>query len=295
MLGSGEGSQPSWSECFHSTQWVGQTVNSEVYVWMQKDLYTTLVQGFETKFWTLDPCLILGMGHNSHMHSQLATQLLFPSSLQYLEMSPSSSSTGTCTREWKPSAGLAVAAGAILDVHYAPAKLEGFLKMEQLPAERLDEMWGGNWHLLHHKKGMLTIVAASSAKAATNRKDAEVRHVTGATRDVDLDVDVAGQKAEGIGHGELKGSVSADSPSVDASPDHHTSKDSANEETVIKMIKGHKWVGKGLQFEVLWDDGDVTWEKQSNIEDCAALDEYLVFHKVADPLLLSKTRFVQQI
>lgn len=94
---------------------------------------------------------------------------------------------------------------------------------------------------------------------------------------------------------ELTIPVSADSPSVDASPDYHTSEDSANEETVIKMIKGHKWVGKGLQFEVLWDDGDVTWEKRSNIEDCAALDEYLVFHKVADPLLLAKTRFVRQI
>ncbi|KAE9386578.1 hypothetical protein BT96DRAFT_981685 [Gymnopus androsaceus JB14] len=162
--------------------------------------------------------------------------------------------------------------------------------------------------------------AEAAAKAAKRQAEKDARAaVTGRGRGRGCGRGRGQGRGRGIGHGRAQGNgvarrdihTTADTlfesaakyfeglSLVDDSSDsedseglnHHTSKDSANEETVIKMIKGHKWVGKGLQFEVLWDDGDVTWEKQSNIEDCAALDEYLVFHKVADPLLLSKTRF----
>lgn len=65
---------------------------------------------------------------------------------------------------------------------------------------------------------------------------------------------------------------------------------SDREETVIIKITGHKRVGKGMRFEVLWEDGDITWEKRSNIEDCTALDEYLLQYGVADPSDLPKTK-----
>ncbi|KAF5378694.1 hypothetical protein D9757_010747 [Collybiopsis confluens] len=68
-----------------------------------------------------------------------------------------------------------------------------------------------------------------------------------------------------------------------------------DKEMVINVIKGHRWAGRWLQFEVLWEDGDTTWEKLSNVEDCAALDKYLQFHGVRKPQELAKAQVVREI
>ncbi|KAF5356505.1 hypothetical protein D9757_014230 [Collybiopsis confluens] len=62
-------------------------------------------------------------------------------------------------------------------------------------------------------------------------------------------------------------------------------------EIEVKDIIGHRWKGKGLSFYVLWGDGDQTWEKLSGVNEWAALDEYLAFHKIDDPSQLSKQQF----
>ncbi|KAJ3883974.1 hypothetical protein GG344DRAFT_84827, partial [Lentinula edodes] len=42
------------------------------------------------------------------------------------------------------------------------------------------------------------------------------------------------------------------------------------EETKIRRITGHKWIGRGLRLLVEWDDDDITWEPFSNVENCLA-------------------------
>ncbi|KAJ3803904.1 hypothetical protein F5876DRAFT_71065 [Lentinula aff. lateritia] len=54
------------------------------------------------------------------------------------------------------------------------------------------------------------------------------------------------------------------------------------EETKIRRITGHKWIGRGLRLLVEWDDDDITWEPFSNVENCLAVDIYLEHHAVAD-------------
>ncbi|KIK53785.1 hypothetical protein GYMLUDRAFT_63563 [Collybiopsis luxurians FD-317 M1] len=60
--------------------------------------------------------------------------------------------------------------------------------------------------------------------------------------------------------------------------------------TVVEMIQAHKWVGRGLQFEVLWEDRDITWVKRSIVKDCAALDDHLKLHCVTNPSQLPKAK-----
>ncbi|KAJ3860905.1 hypothetical protein EV359DRAFT_84860 [Lentinula novae-zelandiae] len=54
------------------------------------------------------------------------------------------------------------------------------------------------------------------------------------------------------------------------------------EETKIRRITGHKWIGRGLRLLVEWDDDDITWELFCNVENCLAVDIYLEHHAVAD-------------
>lgn len=61
-----------------------------------------------------------------------------------------------------------------------------------------------------------------------------------------------------------------------------------DEETVIRKINGHRWYGKALKFEVIWEDDDITWEALANVNNCSALDIYLQHHALSDPLKLSK-------
>ncbi|KAJ7722234.1 hypothetical protein DFH07DRAFT_1007167 [Mycena maculata] len=71
-----------------------------------------------------------------------------------------------------------------------------------------------------------------------------------------------------------------------------TDEDSDSGDDVVS-INGHRWAGRrNLEFQVMWTDGDVTWEPLSNVNDCAAMDDYLVRHDVDDPLRLSKRKFL---
>ena len=67
--------------------------------------------------------------------------------------------------------------------------------------------------------------------------------------------------------------------------------DDAAGETVVEMINGHHWIGSNLRFMVKWADGDVTWEKLHDMNDCAAMDDYLSVLDVLDPLLLPRRRY----
>ncbi|KAJ7765456.1 hypothetical protein DFH07DRAFT_770164 [Mycena maculata] len=65
------------------------------------------------------------------------------------------------------------------------------------------------------------------------------------------------------------------------------------EETEIGRFNGHRWEARrNLQFQVVWTDGDVTWEPLSSVNDCAAMEDYLAHRDVDDPLLLSKRKFL---
>ncbi|KAJ3870598.1 hypothetical protein F5051DRAFT_434504, partial [Lentinula edodes] len=74
--------------------------------------------------------------------------------------------------------------------------------------------------------------------------------------------------------------------------DNGVSKEDEAVETAIRLILGHKWIGRGLKFMVEWVDDDVTWESLSNIKDCVALDDYLVHHGLAEPSKLSKKMYL---
>ncbi|KAF8172226.1 hypothetical protein K438DRAFT_1981677 [Mycena galopus ATCC 62051] len=66
----------------------------------------------------------------------------------------------------------------------------------------------------------------------------------------------------------------------------------SEEETGINSFNGHRWESRrNLQFQVLWTDGDVTWEPLFNVNDCAAMENYLAHCDVDDPLRLSKRKF----
>ncbi|KAJ7724727.1 hypothetical protein DFH07DRAFT_783203 [Mycena maculata] len=69
--------------------------------------------------------------------------------------------------------------------------------------------------------------------------------------------------------------------------------ESEQEETEIGRFNGHRWEAhRNLQAQVVWTDGDVTWEPLSSVNDCAAMEDYLVHRDVDDPLLLSKRKFL---
>ncbi|KAJ7196963.1 hypothetical protein GGX14DRAFT_472371 [Mycena pura] len=69
--------------------------------------------------------------------------------------------------------------------------------------------------------------------------------------------------------------------------------ESAGGETEIASFNGHRWESRRhLEFQVIWMDGDITWERLSNVNDCAAMDQYLAHHDLDDPLLLSRRKFL---
>ncbi|KAJ7499988.1 hypothetical protein FB451DRAFT_1207166 [Mycena latifolia] len=83
------------------------------------------------------------------------------------------------------------------------------------------------------------------------------------------------------------------SPTGSGIPDEDSDSEDDGGETGIESINGHRWAGRrNLEFQVVWADGDVTWEPLSSVNDCAAMDDYLVRHDVDDPLRLSKRKFL---
>ncbi|KAJ7802820.1 hypothetical protein B0H14DRAFT_2890821 [Mycena olivaceomarginata] len=66
----------------------------------------------------------------------------------------------------------------------------------------------------------------------------------------------------------------------------------AEGETEVARFNGHRWAGRNLMFQVVFMDGDVTWEPLSNVEDCAAMDSYLAHCKVTNPLRLPKRQLI---
>lgn len=62
-------------------------------------------------------------------------------------------------------------------------------------------------------------------------------------------------------------------------------------ETTIRRIKGHRWNGKSLSFEVEWQDDDITWAPFSTFNECIALDNYLRHHGLTEAMALSKKRY----
>ncbi len=61
-----------------------------------------------------------------------------------------------------------------------------------------------------------------------------------------------------------------------------------DDETGVESIDGHQWKGKSLKFHVKWVDGTDSWESWVNVEECTALDEYLVLQGVEDPCKLAR-------
>ena len=57
------------------------------------------------------------------------------------------------------------------------------------------------------------------------------------------------------------------------------------QEWVIKSIEDHCW-SPTLQFKVLWEFGDSTWEPLKIVNNLKALDEYLELEGVNGPLAL---------
>ncbi|KAJ7057030.1 hypothetical protein C8F01DRAFT_1153137 [Mycena amicta] len=62
------------------------------------------------------------------------------------------------------------------------------------------------------------------------------------------------------------------------------------DELAIVSFNGHRWVKGNVELQVIWTDEDVTWEPLANVNDCAAMDDYLAYRSVADPLQLGKRR-----
>ncbi|KAJ6449296.1 hypothetical protein C8R45DRAFT_1131143 [Mycena sanguinolenta] len=84
-----------------------------------------------------------------------------------------------------------------------------------------------------------------------------------------------------------------DEPRVDAdAPEDEEDGDlSEGEEIEIVSFNGHRWESRrNLQFQVIWADGDVTWEPLASVNDCAAMEGYLTHHDLDDPLQLSKRK-----
>ena len=54
-------------------------------------------------------------------------------------------------------------------------------------------------------------------------------------------------------------------------------------EWYVDEIKGHRWHGKNLEFEVRWSQGDTTWEPLESVDEVEALDRYLALIGVREP------------
>jgi hypothetical protein len=64
------------------------------------------------------------------------------------------------------------------------------------------------------------------------------------------------------------------------------------DEIGIGSFNGHRWVKGNVEFQVVWEDDDVTWEPLANVNDCVAMEVYLAHRSVADPLQLGKRKFL---
>lgn len=63
----------------------------------------------------------------------------------------------------------------------------------------------------------------------------------------------------------------------------------AEAEFKVEEIVSHHWKnGKTLEFEVVWDSGEVTWELLDNCQNLIALDNYLRLKGKEDPQVLPK-------
>jgi hypothetical protein len=91
----------------------------------------------------------------------------------------------------------------------------------------------------------------------------------------------------------VDGPPSAASPPPAVEDESDDDDESAGGETEIASFNGHRWESRRhLEFQVIWMDGDITWERLSNVNDCAAMEQYLAHHDLDDPLLLSRRKFL---
>jgi hypothetical protein len=58
----------------------------------------------------------------------------------------------------------------------------------------------------------------------------------------------------------------------------------------VDEIIGHRWIGKKVELQVKWSLGDVTWEPYLNVNQLAALDDYLELLGAADWRQLPKKK-----
>lgn len=69
---------------------------------------------------------------------------------------------------------------------------------------------------------------------------------------------------------------------------------SENMEWLVNEIRGHRWIGNKIEFEVNWNYRDTTWEPSKHCKDLAALDYYFdqigVKHWRALPCASAKRR-----
>ena len=61
-----------------------------------------------------------------------------------------------------------------------------------------------------------------------------------------------------------------------------------DDKTGVESVDGHQWKGKSLRFHIKWVDGTDSWEAWLNVEECAALDEYVVLQGMEDPRKLTQ-------
>ena len=54
--------------------------------------------------------------------------------------------------------------------------------------------------------------------------------------------------------------------------------DDPEREWVVDSIVGHHFVGHSIEFEVLWETGEITQESLQNCKELTALDRYLELH-----------------
>ncbi|KAJ7194459.1 hypothetical protein GGX14DRAFT_476434 [Mycena pura] len=119
--------------------------------------------------------------------------------------------------------------------------------------------------------------ARGAAKGAGSRAQAH---------DSDNESDSPGEEPDPI-------ATTADSSLAMQISDSDDDDESEQEETGIVSFNGHRWESRrNLEFQVVWTDGDVTWEPLANVNDCAAMEGYLAHHDLDDPLLLSRRKFL---
>ena len=62
----------------------------------------------------------------------------------------------------------------------------------------------------------------------------------------------------------------------------------------LTMLNSKSWklyrMGRELEFKVVWDIGDVTWETLDNCQELLALDSYLEIKGIRDPNALLKPK-----